>query len=163
MNSDPVVTPTPTPELSPVAADPPAVPLTPPPLVAEEEAEVQLVEQSAEERVSAAVEEASPTPENPVASHCSSTEDSSTSSTTVGTEATYKAVSEGELLSHVQLGDTMTGTVTIIGAALCVHLSFHSSLSLFEEEALCSFSISLQDTVSIISLPLFQLQLFPTH
>lgn len=99
-----------------------------------EEAEVQLVEQSSEERVSAAVEEAPPTPENRVASHCSSTEDSSNtsnsnSSTTVGTEATYKAVSEGELLSHVQLGDTMTGTI-IISAALCVHLSLNSSLSL---------------------------------
>ncbi|TNM95698.1 hypothetical protein fugu_016781 [Takifugu bimaculatus] len=91
-----------------------------------EDAEVQLVERSAEERASAAVEEAPPAPENRAASHCSSTEDSSnsssSSSSTVGTEATYKAVSEGELLSHVQLGDTMT------------------------EEVLCSFSISLQDT-----------------
>ncbi|XP_029688835.1 protein TALPID3 isoform X4 [Takifugu rubripes] len=119
---DPVITPTPTPELSPVAADLPAAPLTPPPPVAED-AEVQLVERSAEERASAAVEEAPPAPENRAASHCSSTEDSSSSSSsTVGTEATYKAVSEGELLSHVQLGDTMT------------------------EEVLCSFSISLQDT-----------------
>lgn len=162
--SDPVITPTPTPELSPVAADLPAAPLTPPPPEAED-AEVQLVERSAEERASAAVEEAPPAPENRAASHCSSTEDSSSStsssSTTVGTEATYKAVSEGELLSHVQLGDTMTGTITIISTALCVHLSFNSSLSLFEEEVICSFSISLQDTVSILSLPLFHLLLFP--
>ncbi|TWW72382.1 Protein TALPID3 [Takifugu flavidus] len=120
---DPVITPTPTPELSPVAADLPAAPLTPPPPVAED-AEVQLVEPSTEERRRQQVEEAPPAPENRAASHCSSTEDSSSSSSssTVGTEATYKAVSEGELLSHVQLGDTMT------------------------EEVLCSFSISLQDT-----------------
>lgn len=83
---------------------------------------MRLIEQRAEERVSAAEEEASLPPEIRVASHCSLTEDSSNTSntsnsntsTTVETEAAYKAVSEGELLSNVQLEDTMTGTIVII-------------------------------------------------
>lgn len=127
----------------------------------DEEAEVRLVEQRAEERLSAAEEEASLPPDIRVASHCSLTEDSSNtsnshSSTTVESEAACKAVSEGELLSNVQLEDTLTGTIiTIIIITTLWVQSFYSSLS-FPEEVLCSFSTSLQDTVSIICLSVFQ-------
>lgn len=63
-----------------------------------------------------AEEEASvpPPPELPAASPCSSSEDSShtsqtSTSTSSATEAALRVVSEGELLSNVQLEDTMTG------------------------------------------------------
>lgn len=101
--SDPVVTPAPSLELRP-----PTAPLTPPPQVADE----------AEEHVSvASVSSLSSPPELPAASPCTSTNDSSNSSNTSNgtsstTETALKAVSEGELLSQVQLEDTMTGSTS---------------------------------------------------
>ena len=147
--SDPVGTPAPSPELGPPAA------LTPPPQAAE----------GAEAGGSAAEEEASVSSQLPVASPCSSTDDPSNTSngTSSATETAMKAVSEGELLSHVQLEDTLTGIPRPPPHPFppnhqpcppprppVLHSLTLSSLS--AEETLCTLSLSLQDMVSIVHL-----------
>lgn len=139
--SDPAVTPAPSPELRPRAA----APLTPPPQVAE----------------GAEGASVSSPPELPVASECSSTADSSPtsptsptsqSSSSSATEAALKAVSEGELLSNVPLEDTLTGSASPAPSPASSSCSLTPLSLLSAEEALCTFSVSLQEVVSIVPL-----------